>query len=87
MAEVIIYRTEYCPYCDMAERLFDRLGIDYTEIDVTHDAEERDRMVKKAGGKRTVPQIFIDGVSIGGYDSVSALHSKGELLDMVDGES
>ena len=87
MAEVIIYRTEYCPYCDMAERLFDRLGIDYTEIDVTNDAEERDRMVKKAGGKRTVPQIFIDGVSIGGYDSVSALHSKGKLLGMVDGES
>ena len=79
MAEVIIYRTEYCPYCDMAERLFDKLEVDYEEIDVTSDAEARDKMVERAGGKRTVPQIFIDGQSVGGYDDVRELHRTGEL--------
>ena len=79
MADVIVYRTEYCPYCDLAERFFDELEVDYEEIDVTSDAEARDKMVEKAGGKRTVPQIFIDGKSIGGYDDVRELHRTGEL--------
>ncbi len=87
MADVVIYRTQYCPYCDLAEGLFDRLGVEYDEIDVTNDAEERARMVKMAGGKRTVPQIFINGVSVGGYDSVSALHSNGKLEAMLQQEA
>lgn len=79
MAEVIIYRTNYCPYCDMAERLFDEMEVEYEEIDVTNDAEARDLMVEKSGGKRTVPQIFIDGESVGGFTDVQALKRSGEL--------
>ncbi len=83
MADVLIYRTQYCPYCDMAERLFDELDVEYTEIDVTNDAEERQKMVKRAGGKRTVPQIFIDGQSIGGYDDLRELHRTGKLDELL----
>ena len=79
MAEVIIYRSEYCGYCDMAERLFDELGVAYEEIDVTDDAEARKTMMEKSGGKRTVPQIFIDGRSVGGYTDLQALRKSGEL--------
>lgn len=75
---VQIYRTTYCPYCDMAERLFASLGVDVEKIDVTHDADERARLVKVTG-QRTVPQIFINGESIGGFSDANALHQRGEL--------
>lgn len=86
MADVIIYRTEYCPYCDMAERLFDEMGVDYKEIDVTNDADARELMVEKSGGKRTVPQIFIDGKSVGGFTDVQALRQSGELDQLLGRE-
>lgn len=82
MADVTIYRTSYCPYCDMAERLFDSLGVDYEEVDVTHDADKRAELVERTG-MRTVPQIFIDGEAVGGYDQVRALHDRGELEAML----
>lgn len=83
MANVTIYRTQYCPYCDRAERLFDSLDVDYEEIDVTEDDETRQELVDRTGQK-TVPQIFIDGESVGGYDDVKALKDSGELQDMLD---
>lgn len=83
MAEVIIYRTTYCGYCDMAKRLFTDLGVEFTEIDVTHDPEMRSKLVEMTGGRRTVPQIFIDGVSVGGYTDVAALQRSGELDEML----
>ncbi len=86
MAKVVIYRTEYCSYCDMAERLFDEMGVDYREIDVTNDAEAREKMVEKSGGKRSVPQIFIDGKSVGGYTDVHALKRSGELAQLLDND-
>ena len=82
MADVIIYRTEYCPYCDMAKRLFDEMGVEYEQIDVSNDAEERKRLVERTG-QRTVPQIFINDVSVGGYTDVRALKSSGELDKML----
>lgn len=82
MAEVIIYRTTYCPYCDMAERLFKELNVEVQKIDVTHDQEMRVKLVKLTG-QRTVPQIFIDGQSIGGYSDARALHTKGELTKLL----
>lgn len=80
MADVTIYRTNYCPYCDRAERLFDDLGVDYDEVDVTNDQETRQELVERTGQK-TVPQIFIDGENIGGYDSARELKSTGELQE------
>ncbi|HZR81949.1 MAG TPA: glutaredoxin 3 [Candidatus Binatia bacterium] len=79
MAEVTIYTTSYCPYCHAAKSLLARKGVAFQEVDVTHDPEERARLVKRTGGRRTVPQVFIAGQSIGGYDELAALESGGQL--------
>ncbi len=82
MAAVKIFRTQYCPYCNMAERLFDEIGVEYEEIDVTEDHEKRAELVEKTG-MRTVPQIFINGEAVGGYTDVRALQKSGELEEML----
>ncbi|MBA2662148.1 MAG: glutaredoxin 3 [Bradymonadaceae bacterium] len=83
MAEVQIYRTSYCPYCDMAKRLFQELGVAFEEIDVTHDDDARAELIKRTGGRRTVPQIFINGEAVGGYSDVRALQTQGKLTEML----
>jgi glutaredoxin len=67
----------------MAERLLDNLGVDYEEIDVTNAPEVREQLVEETGQK-TVPQIFIDGESIGGYDELNELHQNGQLEEMIE---
>lgn len=79
MADIEIFTTQVCPYCVRAKRLFDKKGVSYREIDVSTDAELRESMTARAGGRRTVPQIFIDGEHIGGCDDLYALDSKGGL--------
>jgi len=79
MADIEIFTTQVCPYCVRAKRLFDKKGVSYREIDVSTDAELRESMMARAGGRRTVPQIFIDGEHIGGCDDLYALDSKGGL--------
>ena len=79
MATVQIYSTVYCPFCIRAKALLRSKGVDFEEIDVTDDPELREKMVELAGGRRTVPEIFINGKIIGGYDELRALDMKGEL--------
>lgn len=79
MATIEIYTTTVCPYCIKAKRLLDAKDLDYTEINVTGDDEARMALVEKSGGRRTVPQIFIDGKPIGGFDDMYALEQSGEL--------
>jgi glutaredoxin 3 len=79
MAHVKIFTTEYCPYCVRAKRLLTQKGVAYEEIDVGNDDALREKMVVDAGGRRTVPQIFIDGKPIGGYEELAALDQAGEL--------
>jgi glutaredoxin 3 len=79
MKEVVIYSTDYCPYCRQAERFLTGKGVPFTTIDVTNDQAMRDTLVELSGGRRTVPQIFIGGAPIGGYSDMMALHTKGEL--------
>jgi len=83
MAKVVIYRTTYCPYCDMAKRLFQSIDVPFEEIDVTNDTDMRMKLVELSGGMRTVPQIFIDDVSVGGYTDVAALQKSGKLDEML----
>lgn len=83
MADVKIYRTTYCPYCDMAKRLFSNLGVEFEEIDVTNDHDLRLKLVEMSGGRRTVPQIFINGESVGGFTDVDALRKSGKLEEML----
>ncbi|WP_437966677.1 glutaredoxin 3 [Sorangium sp. So ce260] len=77
-AEVTIYVTEYCGYCTMAKRLLSQKQVRYTQINVEGRDDLRTWLVK-ASGQRTVPQIFINGVSIGGFSELSALEKQGEL--------
>lgn len=76
--EVIVYTSERCAYCVRAKQLLERRSIPFTEVDVSHDHEARMRLVAETG-QRTVPQIFIDGRSIGGYDELYALDRQGLL--------
>ena len=79
MTKVEVYSTTYCPYCVRAKQLLDAKDVDYTEIDVTGDEAARSALVEKSGGRKTVPQIFINGVSIGGYDDLRLLEETGKL--------
>ncbi len=85
MAQVKIYTTSYCPYCVRAKALLKRKGVEFEEIDVTDDRGERARMVELAGGRRTVPQIFVDGAPLGGYDELARLDKAGKLDLMLAG--
>lgn len=78
-AHVVLYTTDYCPYCFRAKRLLDGKGIAYEEIDVS-DRPELRRWLVEASRQRTVPQIFVNGRSIGGFDELAALQRRG-LLD------
>ena len=82
MARVEIYTTSMCPFCVQAKRLLKELGIAYDEHDVENDAERRTEMLRRAEGRRTVPQIFIDGEAIGGYVELRALHDHGKLAQL-----
>jgi len=82
MARIEIYTTPSCPFCVRAKRLLDERGLAYEEIDVVGDAELRARVVERSGGRRTVPQIFIDGRSIGGYEELAELDASGELATL-----
>lgn len=78
-AHVKMYTRRWCGYCSAAERLLDAKGVPYENIDVTGDQETRRWLVEATGGRTTVPQIFIDGKSIGGFDDMKALDRAGEL--------
>jgi glutaredoxin 3 len=79
MPEIVIYTTVFCPYCHAAKDLLKRKGAPYREIDVTGNPEGRRRMTEKAGGRHTVPQIFIGGRHVGGCDDLYVLDRRGEL--------
>jgi glutaredoxin 3 len=84
MAKIEIYTTPFCPFCYRAKALLTRKGIAFDEIDVTMVPGARDEMVSRSGGRRTVPQIFIDGDGIGGSDELYALDSQGDLDRKLD---
>jgi NADH-dependent peroxiredoxin subunit F len=78
MANVEIYTKEWCPYCAKAKALLKSKGLSYREINITVDETLRQEMVARSG-RRTVPQLFLDGASIGGYDDLANLNASGEL--------
>ena len=85
MPAIEIYTTRVCPYCVRAKRLFDRKGVAYTEIDVSDDEALRAAMVERAGGRRSVPQIFVGGTHVGGCDELYALDQDGKLDPLLAG--
>ena len=79
MSDVTIYTTPICPYCQMAKGLLKRKGVNFAEIDVSGNATMRSVMVEKAGGRRSVPQIFIGSTHVGGCDDLHDLERQGQL--------
>lgn len=79
MPPVEIYTTRFCPYCVSAKRLLTRKGVVFTEIDLAANWERRDEMIERAGGRTTVPQIFVGEVHVGGSDDLYALERDGKL--------
>lgn len=79
MRKVTIYSTQYCGYCRMAKRLLGQKGVAFEDIDVTSDWAARDRLVERAGGRMTVPQIWIGDAHVGGWDELYALERDGKL--------
>lgn len=83
--EVIIYTTNSCPYCRLAEEFLTAKQVPFKNVDVTGDDAMRQKLVEMSGGRRTVPQIFIGGEPIGGYSDMMALHRRGELAPKLAG--
>jgi glutaredoxin 3 len=79
MKPVTIYTTPSCGYCFAAKRLLRSKGVDFEEIDVSAEPARRAEMVQRANGRRTVPQIFVGGQGMGGFDEISALDRAGKL--------
>ncbi|MEO1329804.1 MAG: glutaredoxin 3 [Pseudomonadota bacterium] len=77
--KVEIYTSPFCPYCIMAKRLLGQKEVSFHEIDVTRTEGAKPEMIERAGGKRTVPQIFIEDRHIGGCDELYSLDRAGEL--------
>ncbi len=77
-AGIVVYGTRFCPYCMKARELLDFKGVSYEDIAVDRDPERR-REMEVRSRRRTVPQIFIDGAHIGGYDDLHALDLDGKL--------
>lgn len=81
-AKVVVYITDYCPFCVRAVALLRSKGAEPVEIDVTHDDEKR-RWLVETTGQRTVPQVFVNDKPLGGFTDIAALDKKGELARLL----
>jgi len=84
-AAVTIYTTALCPYCQAAKQLLKQKGVGYEEIDVSFDPAGRRAMTERAGGRQTVPQIFVGATHVGGCDDLYALDRAGKLDPLLQG--
>jgi len=82
MTYVQIYTKNYCPYCMRAKQLLTRKGVEFDEVDVTNDLGAQEEMISRSR-RRTVPQIFIDGVHIGGSDDLVDADRDGRLDKLI----
>ena len=83
MKKITIYTGPLCNFCNAAKKLLDRNNVTYSEINIATIDGAMDDMIKKANGKRTIPQIFFDDQHIGGYDEVRALEKENKLQDLL----
>lgn len=82
MAKVEMFTTLICPYCVAAKNLLRQKGLDYEEIRVDTDPARREEMLARSGGRRSVPQIFINGTHVGGFDDLVAADRSGRLAEL-----
>ena len=83
MKNITMYSGPMCAFCDAAKRLLNRNNLEYKVIDVSTGPELRDEMIKKANGRRTIPQIFFDEDHIGGYQELRNLEKENKLQDLL----
>ena len=83
MKKITIYTGPVCNYCDAAKRLLKRNNVSFSEINIAEVDGALDEMLKKANGKRTIPQIFFDDQHIGGYEEIRALEKNNKLQDLL----
>ena len=83
MKNIIMYTGPMCNFCDAAKRLLSRNNLKYQEIDISSKDGLKDEMVKKANGKRTIPQIFFNEDHIGGYQELRTLEKENKLKDLL----
>ena len=84
MKNITIYSSNNCGYCELAKSLLDSLNYQYHEINIQKIPDKRDEMLRKSNGRRTVPQIFINDLHVGGYDELNKLHLKGKLTELIN---
>ena len=84
MKSVTIYTGPLCNYCDAAKKLLARNNVEYKEINIATVEGAMEEMIKKANGKRTIPQIFFDDYHVGGYVELRELEKKGELKKILE---
>ena len=82
-ADIVMYSTGWCPYCLRARALLERKGAAFREIKIDEDPAEREAMLARSGGRRTMPQIFIGDRHVGGFDELYALEKAGTLDELL----
>lgn len=84
MPKIEVYSTAVCPYCVSAKNLLKSKGLEWTEVRVDTDPAQREAMLARSGGRRTVPQIFINGHHVGGFDDLAAADRNGKLAQLLE---
>ncbi|GAA0889277.1 glutaredoxin 3 [Rhodanobacter soli] len=84
MPKIEVYSTVACPYCVAAKNLLKSKGLEWTEVRIDTDATQRDAMLARSGGRRTVPQIFVNDQHVGGYDDLVAADRSGKLAALLE---
>lgn len=87
MADIEIYSTAICPYCNAAKNLLKAKGLQWRELRIDLDPDAHEAMLTRTGGARTVPQIFINGTLVGGFDHLAAAERSGKLAQLLGSES
>ncbi len=83
MKNILMYTGPRCNFCDAAKRLLSRNNLTYKEVDISTEDGLREKMIKKANGRRTIPQIFFDNHHVGGYEELRALEKENKLVDLL----
>ncbi len=84
MSKIEVYSTAVCPYCVAAKNLLKSRGLEWVEVRIDADAAQRDAMLARSGGRRTVPQIFVNDHHVGGYDDLVAADRSGKLSQLLE---
>lgn len=84
MPKIEVYSTAVCPYCVSAKNLLKAKGLEWTEVRIDTDPVQRDAMLTRSGGRRSVPQIFVNDQHVGGFDDLVAADRSGKLTQLLE---